>query len=219
MIHLALVDDHIITRKGIKTLIEKNGDIKVILEASSGKELLEILLLAQNLPDIIILDINMPEMNGHDTVKALQSKYPFIKIIIFSLIYEEDTVINMISSGACAYISKNADPSNLEKAIITVQTKGFYLSDLVKKEYFRKYGSSKKKSGFSGKQYISLKEIEFIKLSASNHNYKEIAEIMEVSPKTVENYRDSLFQKLEIKNRAALVLYGLKNGLIDTFLE
>jgi two-component system invasion response regulator UvrY len=216
MIQLALVDDHVITRKGIKTILELHPDLKVVLEASNGKELLET-LAAIKPPDVIILDINMPMMNGYQTIEELQVKYPAIKVIAFSLIEEEDTVINMISLGACGYINKNADPSTLADAVITAHKKGFYLSELVKKEYFRKYATDKKRPGFNGKQYLSPKEIQFLKLAASNLNYKEIAVIMEISPKTVENYRDSLFMKLDIKNRAALTLYGLKNGLIDLF--
>lgn len=218
MISLALVDDHVITRKGIKTIIELHPGIRVILEASNGKELLEKLVPAR-LPDIVILDINMPVMNGFQTIRELQARHPSIKIIVYSLIYEEDTVINMIVSGACGYITKSADPSTLAKAIITVHTKGFYLGELVKKEYFRKSTTDKKRLGFNGKKYLSPRELEFIKLAATSLTYKEIAEIMEVSPKTIENYRDSLFQKLEIKNRAALVLFGFKNGLVTIFTE
>ncbi len=116
MIHLALVDDHQITRKGIKTIIEMNPDIKVTLEASNGKELLDKLSPAR-VPDIVIMDINMPLMNGFETMKVLASRYPALKVIIFSLIMEEDTIINMISSGASAYITKNADPSSVMSQI------------------------------------------------------------------------------------------------------
>ncbi|MES2331267.1 MAG: response regulator transcription factor [Bacteroidota bacterium] len=216
MIHLALVDDHTVTRKGIRSIIELHTGIKVILEASNGKELLEKLATGKQ-PDVIILDINMPQMNGYQAIEELHSKYPNIKVIAFSFIDEEDAVMNMIYAGACGYISKNADPSTLADAVITAHKKGFYLSELVKKEYFRKYTNDKKRPGFHGKEYLPPKELQFLKLAATNLNYKEIAAIMEVSPKTVENYRDNLFMKLDIKNRAALTLYGLKNGLIDIF--
>lgn len=217
MITIALVDDHTITRKGIKTVIELHRNIKVVMEASNGKELLDQLADARVLPHIVILDITMPVMDGYTTLERLQKKYPAIKIIAFSLFYEEDTVINMITQGACGYIPKSADPATLAEAIFAVHARGIYLGELAKKEYFRKPDPAKKKPGFSGKQFLSVKEVEFIKLAATNLNYREIAEAMEVSPKTIENYRDSLFQKLSIKNRAALVIYGFKNGLIDIF--
>ena len=216
MIRVALVDDHEITRRGIKSILELNPDIKVILEASNGKQLLD--EIEHNpTPDIAILDINMPEMNGIQTIRHLRRKYESIKIIVFSLIYEEDSVINMINSGACGYISKSSDPDALLIAVLTVHEKGFYLGDLVKREYFRKKNDPKIKTGFHGTQYLTPKELEFIKLSATNLSYKEIAGVLEISPKTLENYRDSLFAKLDIKNRAALVLYGFKNGLISTY--
>lgn len=218
MIHLALVDDHQITRKGIKTMIEINPEIKVTLEASNGKDLLDKLTHTRT-PDVVIMDINMPVMNGFDTIKVLRTKYPNLKVIIFTLIMEEDTIINMITNGACAYITKNADPSKLSDAVITVQSKEFYLCDEVKKEYFRKYGEKKPKPGFSGKLYLTPKEIQLMNLASTNLTYKEIADQMGLQPKTISNYRDKLFQKIDVKNRAALVIYGYKNGIINIFPE
>jgi two-component system invasion response regulator UvrY len=214
MISVALADDHLITRTGIKTILQLHKFIKVETEASNGIELLDKLSRCEILPDIAIIDITMPLMNGFDTVKELHKLYPSIKVIAFSLIYEEDAVINMITLGACGYIPKSADPSLLAEAVFAVHEKGFYLGELVKKEYFNTYNTLKKRPAFTGKQLLTQKEVAFIKLAATNLNYKEIADIMEVSPKTVENYRDSLFVKLEIKNRAALALYGFKNGLV-----
>jgi two-component system invasion response regulator UvrY len=214
MITVALADDHLITRAGIRTILELNRHIKVVLEASNGLELLD--KLSKNpIPDIAIMDINMPVMNGFETVKELQKRNLPIKVIAFSLIYEEDAVINMITLGASGYIPKSADPFTLADAIISVHEHGFYLGELVKKEYFHKNSTVKRTPAFTGKQHLTQKEVAFIKHAATNLTYKEIAELMKISPKTVENYRDSLFQKLEIKNRAALALYGLKNGLVD----
>jgi two-component system invasion response regulator UvrY len=214
MISVALADDHLVTRTGIKTILQLHRYIRVDVEASNGIELLDRLSRCITLPDIAIVDINMPLMNGFETVKELQRMYPSIRIIAFSLIYEEDAVINMITLGASGYIAKSADPSLLTEAVFAVHEKGFYLGELVKKEYFNTDHTVKKRPAFTGKQMLTQKEVAFIKLAATNLNYKEIADIMEVSPKTVENYRDSLFMKLEIKNRAALALYGFKNGLV-----
>ena len=216
MIHLAILDDHIVMRKGIKTIIESDLEIKVILEASNGKELLSQLSTLATLPDIVLLDITMPVMNGFETIDELKVKYPGIKIIVFSLLTEEDTVIHMIQKGASGYISKSADPSLLSKVITTVFHTGFYIGDLVKKDFFRKENTFGRKGAFIGKQPLSSNEVEFIRLASTNLNYSEIATKMGVRPKTLENYRDSLFLKLEIKNRAALALYGFRNGLIDT---
>jgi DNA-binding NarL/FixJ family response regulator len=215
MILVALVDDHTITRRGIKSVLELHPEIQVSIEASNGRELLE-KIKANPLPDIVILDINMPVMNGFQTIRHLTEKHANIKIIVFSLINEKETVLNMINSGASGYISKSADPDTLANAVLSVSTSGYYLSDLVKKAYFKNANLQKIKPGFNGSQYLTPKELEFIRLSATNLNYKEIASELAVSPKTLENYRDSLFSKLNINNRAALVLFGIKNGLIST---
>ncbi|MES2002887.1 MAG: response regulator transcription factor [Bacteroidota bacterium] len=215
MIQVALVDDHAVTRKGIKTIIELNPAIKVTLEASDGEEFLRLLSKQQAIPDVVMLDLTMPRLNGMDTIVRLKESYPSIYILVFSLISEEDSIINMITKGACGYIHKGADPAILSNAIIEVYNKGFYLGHLVKKEYFKQNSITEKKPGFNGKHFLTERELQFIRLSASNLNYKEIADIMEIKPKTLENYRDSLFQKLSINNRAALTLYGLKNGIVN----
>lgn len=215
MISVALADDHMVTRAGIKTILQVNKFINVVIEASNGLELLDQLAAATLLPDVAMIDINMPKLNGFDTVRELQKKYPSVKIIACSLIAEEDAVMNMIALGASGYITKSADPAQLAEAVVAVHERGMYLGDLVKKEYFHNDHTVKKRPAFTGKQLLTQKEVAFIKLAATNLNYKEIAEVMDVSPKTVENYRDSLFLKLGIKNRAALALYGFKNGLIS----
>jgi DNA-binding NarL/FixJ family response regulator len=217
MISVGLVDDHSITRHGIRKILELHNDIKVILEASHGLDLLDQLDKARSVPDIIIMDINMPVMNGFKAVQQLQLKFPKIKIIILSLITEEDTIINMINSGVCGYIPKSADPAIFANAVIAVFKNGFYLGKLVKKEYFSNSQTALKREGFTGKKFLSPKELHFMRLAATNLSYPEIAIEMKVKPKTVENYRDSLFHKLDIKNRAALALYGYKHGLLDFF--
>lgn len=219
MIHLALVDDHIITRTGLKNFIELNKEIKVVLEAGNGKELFQLLAKADTLPDIILLDITMPQMNGFEAIDLLRTKFPDIKVIIFSMLREEDTVLHMIQKGACGFISKSTDPVLVVKAISTVAKTGFYIGGLVKKEFFRQGSARIRQGSFIGNHTISPKELEFIRISASNLSYQEIAEKMDVRPKTVENYRDSIFQKLEINNRAALVIYAFKTGLIDNFID
>jgi len=215
IIRVALVDDHAVTRKGIKTIIELHPSIKVILEASDGEEFLNLIPKQPHLPDVVMLDISMPRLNGMDTIKYLKNSYPSILILVFSLISEEDSIMNMISKGACGFIHKSADPATLADAITDVFNTGFYLGDLVKREYFKKNTLQEKKAGFNGRHFLTERELQFIRLSASNLNYKEIAAIMEIKPKTLENYRDSLFLKLAINNRAALTLYGIKNGIVS----
>lgn len=214
MIKVCLVDDHIVTRKGIKTVLELTGEITVILEASNGQELMHFLKTADSLPEIIILDINMPLMNGMTAIGNIKKEFPEIHILVFTLINEDDAVINMISRGACGYLAKSADPSILITAVNSIATSGFYIGQLTKREYFGKQSETKRKEGFYGREFLSAKEVEYIRLAASNRNYAEIALEMGIRPKTLENYRDSVFLKLNINNRAALAIYAFKNGLI-----
>ncbi|MBH2005192.1 MAG: response regulator transcription factor [Sphingobacteriia bacterium] len=215
MIKIALVDDHIIARRGLKAIFESEKDIEVVWEASNGKELIDNLANTVSIPEIIVLDINMPILSGIDVIDKIKSEYPKISILVFSLLYSEDTIINMITKGACGYLSKTTDPEIFPEVIRQIHTSGFYLGDLVKKEFFKKYNAIKLKPGFYGKEFLTAKEVEFIKLSSSNLSYKEIAVHLNINPKTVENYRDSLFQKLDINNRAALTVFAYQSGIVN----
>lgn len=215
MIKIALVDDHIIARRGLKAIFEIENDIEVIWEASNGKELIDNLVNTISIPDIIVLDINMPVLSGIEVIDKVKSIYPKVSILVFSLLYSEDTVINMITKGACGYLSKTADPEIFPEVIRQIHRSGFYLGGLVKKEFFKKYNSIKRKPGFYGKEFLTAKEVEFIKLSSSNLSYKDIAAHLNINPKSVENYRDSLFQKLDINNRAALTVFAYESGIVN----
>jgi len=157
MIKIALVDDHIIARKGLKSIFEIEKDIEVIWEASNGKELIDNLATKTSIPDIIILDINMPILSGIEVIDKIKSMYPKISILVFSLIYSEDTVINMITKGACGYLSKTADPEIFPEVIRQIHIYGFYLGDLVKKQFFKKYQTVKLKPGFYGKEFLTAR--------------------------------------------------------------
>lgn len=215
MINIALVDDHIALRKGVRSVIENNNEFNVLFEAENGLALLSMLEKAKTLPDIILLDILMPAMNGQDTIDHVKIKWPKIKFIIYSFYSEIDRVMDMINRGACAYINKSSKPEILCKAIFAVQKNGYYIGDLVKKEYFDHKAEAHKKGAFYGTATLTPREVEFIKLSATDHNYKEIADIMRVSPKTIENYRDSLLKKLDLRNRISIALYGVRNGIVN----
>jgi two-component system invasion response regulator UvrY len=215
MINIALADDHAVTRKGIKTILELNPELNVSIEASNGLELEELLRSASVLPDIVILDVCMPGMNGFGTIDMIKEHFPSVHILVFSLLCEEDTIINMITRGACGYIAKSADPIILTDAVLTIYDKGFYIGELTKKEYFRKKAPVKDREGFYGKSFLTAKEVSFIRLATTNLNYHEIADKMGVRPKTLENYRDGVFQKLGINNRAALALYAFRSGLVE----
>lgn len=214
MINVALVDDHVALRKGVRSVIENNPGFNVIIEADNGMDLIKALENSSILPDIVLLDILMPVMNGQQTIDQVQIKWPSIKFIVYSFYSEIDRVMDMINRGACAYINKSSKPDGLSKAILAVHTEGYYVGDLVKKQYFNQKKRSLKQGGFYGTVTLTPKEVEFIKLAATDYNYNEIASIMGVKPKTLENYRDNLLKKLDLKNRMSIAIYGVKNGLV-----
>lgn len=218
MAHLiGLVDDHTIVRKGLRTLIEASDKFKVILECSDGIELFEKLQKTEEKIDIIILDISMPKMDGYAIIEKMMLAHPQIKLLVFSLYAAEDAILNAINRGACGYVSKTADPTEVIEALSILMKSGYYFPNISKKQLNTGGQKTKKVPGFHGKYTLSEKEIQFMRFAATNLTYKEIAMKMNVQPKTVENYRDSLFQKLGVNNRAALTYYGIQNGIIQMF--
>ena len=168
MITLILADDHEVTRTGIKTIIELDSNIKVVKEVSNGKQLLDYLAECHEIPDALLLDLEMPVMDGPMIINTLHANYPTLKVIVFSYLYETDIVINMITKGASGFISKSEDPAKLSEAITDVYTNGYYLGELVKKEYFKINISSKNKEGFAGRHILSTREVDFIKYASTN---------------------------------------------------
>ena len=215
MINVALVDDHVAMRNGVRSFIEANDHIRVIIEADNGIELIAVLEKIKTLPNIVLLDILMPGMNGQDTIDQVKARWPGIKFIVYTFYAEIDRVLDMINRGACAYLNKSSKPENLCKAILAVEKQGYFIGDLFKKEYFNHKNISHKKGAYYGKVTLTPREVQFIRLSATDYNYKEIAMIMGISPKTLENYRDNLLKKLDLKSRVSIAIYGVKNGLVD----
>ncbi len=214
-INIGLIDDHGITRSGIRALLENNKTYRIIIEEANGEALLAKLKVGI-VPDILILDLSLPNMSGFEIIKEMAKVYPSIRILIFSFYQAEDVILNAIHLGACGFLPKSADPLLLLTAIKSIIDYGFYIPDQIK----RKFGTiirGRSSKGFQGKEVLTEKEVQFIKLACTNLNYKEISVKLSVQPKTIENYRDSIFQKLGINNRAALTFYAIENGIVQLF--
>lgn len=209
MIQIALADDHAILRKGVAELVSKFDDMEVVMEAGDGKELLDKIGKAASLPDVCIIDINMPEMNGYDTARAIRNKWPEVKILALSMYDTEVNIIKMLRSGANGYVLKDANPQELKTAIQEVYKHGFYHSEMVTSRMLRMLHNNDKQQG-----EITDKEMQFMALACSEMTYKEIAEEMELSPRTIDGYRESLFGKLAIKSRTGLAIYAIKAGIV-----
>jgi two-component system, NarL family, invasion response regulator UvrY len=215
-IQLALVDDHKLFRKGLISLIEMAGkEYTVILEADNGKELISKIKPAL-LPDIILMDINMPGMNGYETMNWLQQNHPHIPVLVVSMIEKEETIVKMLKMGVKGYLSKDVEPNELKQALEAVLKKGYYYTDFITGKLIHSLQNNGNNKNNSQHNYeLSDREKDFIKLACSELTYNEIAAQMFLSPKTIDGYRNNLFEKLNVKSRVGLVLFAIRNGYFE----
>ncbi len=204
---VVVVDDHTLLLEAIGGLVRDFENFEVLYLCKNGQELLEKLKFPKNIPDIVLMDINMPLLNGIETTKALNEKYPQIKVIALSVEENEKTILKMLRAGAKGYLMKDTKKEILKEALNQVVEKGYYHTNTISKLLI---GSLTK-----DETAVQLKEreVEFIEHACTEMTYKEIAEKMFLSPKTIEGYRDSIYEKLNLKNRIGLVLYAIRNGL------
>jgi len=208
---IVIVDDHLLIAKAIAGIIEKLKDFEVLYETDNGKSMIERFNVSKNIPDIVLLDISMPVMDGFETAKWLKENYPEIKVMALTMQGDDESLIKMIKSGATGYLNKNIHPVELEKALNAIATKGFYYPDWATSRVLHALANEGKSELIQ--VTITDREKEFLTYSCTELTYKEIAEKMFCSPRTVESYRDSLFEKLGVKTRVALALYAVKTGL------
>jgi DNA-binding NarL/FixJ family response regulator len=214
MAKIALVDDHVLLRNGLAGLVKSLGH-EVMFEADNGKHLID-KLQTNALPEIILLDINMPEMDGYETVKWIKKNHPGVKVLALSMYDNETAIIRMLKYGAKGYILKDSDPIQLKNALEDLVKKGFYYSELVSGKLISAINKMDSEGDvFETSIHLNEREKDFLRHSCSEFTYKEIAEKMFVSPRTVDGYRDTLFEKLHVKTRVGLVIYAIKNGLVD----
>ncbi|KAK6025895.1 response regulator receiver domain protein [Ostertagia ostertagi] len=210
--NIVIVDDHQVVSEAIAGLINALPQYNILYEARNGKDLVNKFQNKRNIPDIILLDINMPIMNGFETAEWLQQHHPEVCFIALTMNDDEESIIKMLRLGAKGYLIKDIDSDELLVALDEVIRKGFYYTDLVTSKLVTNLNNDDKVK--TSQLLLKDKEIEFIRLACTEMTYREIADTMFLSPKTVDGYRDGLFQKLNIKNRIGLVLYAIKHKLI-----
>ncbi|WP_114779555.1 response regulator [Botryobacter ruber] len=217
MINVILTDDHQIIRDGIKALLSNDPSIAVVGEASNGNELID--LLAVTVPDVVLLDINMPERDGFETARYLKENFPSIKVLVLSMLDSDSCVNKIISSGADGYMLKNAGKEELRCAIQLVASGTPYICsnlalDLLKRVQLSAVPANGTKTSEKGGKELSKRELEVLVLIAEGYTNAEIAEKLFTSKRTIETHRQNLLEKTQTKNTATLIRYALKNGII-----
>ena len=220
-IKIALVDDHNLFRKGLITLINlaDKENYLIVFEAESGKDMIR-RLDKKSLPDILILDMDMPDMDGYETMSWLQNNYPKIAVLVISMITTEEAITRMLRLGVKGYLSKDIEVEDINQALQAIYSKGYYYTDFItgklidslRNESLENKGDDMLNNTLWAK--MNENERKFLKLSCTELTYEEISDRMFVSPKTVDGYRSSIFNKFNIKNRPGLIIFALKNNLV-----
>jgi len=216
MYKVALIDDHQLLRSGLAGLVNNYPNFKVLFEADNGKDFIA-KLKVNNLPNIVMMDITMPEMDGFATTKWLRDNHPQVKVLALSMMDDEYAIIRMLRCGARGYVVKNTKAKELQLALTEILQKGFYFNDQVSTKIANSIYNITDDSinQLEPEPTLTQKEMEFLLLSVTEKTYKQIADEMEISPRTVDSFRDSVFNKLKIKSRVGLVIYAIKNGLVN----
>ncbi|MEZ5013558.1 MAG: response regulator transcription factor [Chitinophagales bacterium] len=215
MIHIAIADDQVLFRKGLAALIESFDDMHITLEAGTGRELIAALENSEELPDITLLDINMPEVNGIETLDLLKANYPYIKNIILTVHDAEKYIIKLIESGANAYLAKNCDAAEVALAIRTVYEKDFYFNRVTIDAMRNAFKYKKQKITLQPVDVLTKREREVLVLICKEYSSAEIAAALFLSERTVEGHRKNILQKTGCRNTAGLVIFAIRNELYE----
>ena len=207
---IAIVDDHVLISNALRSIIVNFQAFEVLYECENGSVLIDKIDIQKSIPDIVLLDISMPVMDGFETANWLKKKYPNILVMALSMQDDSQSVIRMIQSGAKGYLLKNAHPSELERALQSMVQNGFYYPEWTTGKVFASIGSAESKNHLS--LSITPREKEFLSYTVTEMSYKAIAEKMFCSPRTVESYRDSFFETFELKTRVGHAVYAIRNG-------
>ena len=214
IIKVAIADDHKIFRKGVILSLRPFTNIKFVQEAENGDELLK--GIAQAEPDVVLMDLRMPVKDGIETTKVLSKLYPNIYIIVLSMYEDERFVYHLMENGANGYLLKNAEPQEIRRAIMDVYEKGYYLNNFVNRVLLKKsHARQKVVPSLNNEITLSDKEKDVLRYICMEFTAHEIAQKMEISPRTVEAIKDRLMERFGSKNTAGLVFFAVKNNLID----
>ncbi|HVF96635.1 MAG TPA: response regulator transcription factor [Flavisolibacter sp.] len=214
VIKVAIADDHKIFRKGVILSLRPYSNIKFVQEAENGEELLA--GLAESAPDVILMDLRMPQKDGIETTKMVSKQYPHIYVLVLSMHEDERFVSHLMENGANGYLLKNAEPQEIRRAIMGVFEKGYYLNNFVNRILIKKaHAKQKSLPSLTTDISISDKEKEVLQYICMEFTAQEIAQKMDISPRTVEAIKDRLMERFGSKNTAGLVFFAVKNNLVE----
>lgn len=215
-VKVAIADDHVLFRKGLITILELDDNIEIVLDADNGKDLIE--KLESNLPEVILMDLKMPVMDGMEATKIIKEKHPDIKVLILSMYDEEKFIIHCLELGANGYLLKNTDPDEVINAIDIVMKKDLYFNDHISTVMLKGLNQKNRIKGkprFDSNLQLTNREKEILELICKELTTPEIAEKLFISNRTVEGHRKNLLEKTGAKNTAGLVVFALKNELVE----
>ncbi|MEP0264105.1 response regulator transcription factor [Dokdonia sp.] len=216
-IKIVLADDELLFRQGLRAILSREKDFDILFDATDGQDLMDQLRESEVLPDVILTDLKMPELNGVEATKLIHKEFPDIKTIALTSYFSKPFIVNMISIGAVAYLAKNSTPKLMVTTIKEVYEKGFYYDTQVLKfiqEGLLNPSEKKLKSNFDT-TYFTKREKEVLELICKQHTTNEIADALFISPRTVEGHRNNLLLKTESKNIAGLVVYAIQHKIVD----
>jgi DNA-binding NarL/FixJ family response regulator len=213
-IKIAIADDYKIFRDGLKVGLSADEQLDVIMEADNGEDLLK--EMETEVPDVILMDLKMPIMDGMEATRVIRKKYPTVKVLVVTMYEDDKFIIHLMENGANGYLLKNTEPDEIRKSIHAVFENGYYFNDLVNKALLKKLVIKNNfKPSFNQNIELTEREQEVLKLICEEKTAAEIGKEIFLSPRSVEGIRQRLIDKVGVRNTAGLVMFAIKNGLVD----
>ncbi len=211
---IILADDHILLRDALANLIDNLGEFEVVAKAANGGEVIELIQKGQQ-ADILLMDLNMPKMDGYETAKLLAKQQPHLKIAILTMYNTEILLIRLLQAGVYGFLKKDIHPHELHDALLRIAAGDYYYSNHITAKIVSLLRKQEKGQATFEKLFLTDYEIEFLKLCATDMTYLEIAGILKQKPKYIDNFRQALFLKLKVNSRVGLAIFAIKNGMIS----